>query len=124
MSLIPVVAARRARGPGVRRLAALAAAAEVVCDKLPAMGNRTAPAGLIARVVSGALVAAVLTRAGRGRLVAALVGAGVAVAAAFVSIRMRSWLTRMLGGGARANAAAGLLEDAVVIGLARRLSRG
>jgi uncharacterized membrane protein len=119
----PVVAARRARGTGVRRLAALAAVAELVGDKLPAMRNRTDPSGLIARAASGALVAAALARPGRGRLGAALIGAGVAVAAAFVSIRLRSRLTRILGGGPRANAAAGLLEDLLVIGLGRRLSR-
>jgi uncharacterized membrane protein len=119
----PAIAARPARGAGARRLAALAVAGELVCDKLPRMTNRTAPPGLVARAVSGAFVAATLTRHGRGRILAALAGAGVAVAAAFVSIRVRAALTRALGGGSRANAVAGLLEDALVIGFGRRLNR-
>ena len=118
----PAFATGPVGGAGVRRLAGLAVTAELVCDKLPGMRNRTDPPGLVARAVSGAFVAATLTRRGRGRIAAALVGAGVAVAAAFVSIRLRAALTRALGGGARANAAAGLLEDALVIGLGRRLN--
>jgi hypothetical protein len=90
---------------------------------LPRMRNRTDPPGLVARAASGAFVGATLARRGGGRLAAALVGAGVAVAAAFVSIRLRAALTRALGGGPRANAAAGLLEDALVIGFGRRLNR-
>jgi uncharacterized membrane protein len=118
----PAIAARPARGAGVRRLAALAVTGELVCDKLPRMRNRTELPGLVARAASGAFVAATLMRRGRGRLAAALVGAGVAVAAAFVSIRLRAALTRALGGGPRANAAAGLLEDALVIGFGRKLN--
>ena len=121
-SVGPALAAGPTRGPGMRRLAALAVTAELVCDKLPRMRNRTDPPGLVARAVSGAFVAATITRGRRGRFAAALVGAGVAVAAAFVSIRLRAALTRALGGGARANAAAGLLEDALVIGFGRRLN--
>jgi len=118
----PAIAARRARSAGARRLAALAVTGELVCDKLPRMANRTDPPGLVARAVSGAFAAATFARRGRGRIAAALVGAGVAVVTAFVSIRLRAALTRALGGGPRANAAAGLLEDALVMGLARRLS--
>lgn len=122
-SVGPALAVGPVRGAGVRRLAALAVAGELVCDKLPRMRNRTDPPGLVARAVSGAFVAATITRGRRGRFAAALIGAGVAVAAAFVSIRLRAALTRALGGGARANAAAGLLEDALVIGFGRRLNR-
>jgi len=120
----PAIAARRARSAGARGLAALAVTGELVCDKLPRMANRTAPPGLVARAVSGAFAAATVARRGhgRGRIAAALAGAGIAVVAAFVSIRLRGALTRALGGGARANAAAGLLEDALVMGLARRLN--
>ena len=105
----PAISAWPARGAGVRRLAALAVTGELVCDKLPRMANRTDTPGLMARAVSGAFVAATLTPRGRGRIAAALAGAGVAVAAAFVSIRLRAALTRALGGGSRANAAAGVL---------------
>ena len=122
-SVGPALAARPARGTA-RRLAALAVAGELLGDKLPRMRNRTDPPGLVARAASGAFVAARLTRRGRGRIAAMLAGAGVAVAAAFVSIRLRAALTRALGGGPRANAAAGLLEDALVLSFGRRLTRG
>jgi hypothetical protein len=119
-----------ARGAGGRRLGSLAVVGELVGDKLPHMANRTALPGLVARAASGAFVGATLARRGRGRqgggqgrIAAALAGAGIAVAAAFVSIRLRAALTRALGGGPRANAGAGLLEDALVIGFGRYLNR-
>jgi len=122
-SVGPAFAARPARRGGVPRLAALAVAAELVGDKLPRMRNRTDAPGLVARAASGAFVATRLRRGGGRRIAAALIGAGIAVAAAFGSIRLRAALTRALGGGPRANAAAGLLEDALVIGVGRRLNR-
>jgi len=110
---------RRGAGPGLRRLSYACALAELVGDKLPSVPARTRPLGLIARVVSGALV--VSSR--RGRKVAAggrVLGAATAVAAAFIGQRGRLALTRLLGGGALANAFAGVIEDAAAIALARK----
>jgi hypothetical protein len=118
-TLGPAFAGRRGAGPGLRRLGYACALAELVGDKLPSVPARTRPLGLVARAISGALV--VSSR--RGRRVAAsglILGAATAVAAAFVGQRGRLALTRLLGGGALANAFAGVIEDAAAIALARR----
>ena len=70
------------------------------------------------------VVRAVLKRRhGRGAGAGALaLGAAVAVAGAFVGIRLRRALTRLLGGGPRANALAGAIEDLTLIAVGRRLA--
>jgi hypothetical protein len=50
------------------------------------------------------------------------VGAAVAIAGAFMGLRLRLALTRRLGGGARANAIAGTIEDAMLIAVGRGLA--
>jgi uncharacterized membrane protein len=119
-----LVARRKARRGWLRAAAYLAAAAELIGDKLPRTPNRTAPVGLAFRVVSGACVArALLRRHGRAAALGALaLGATVAIASAFAGLRLRLALTRRLGGGAAANAVAGTIEDAALLAVGRKLA--
>ena len=102
------------------------AALELIGDKLPRTPNRTAPIGLALRVISGAVVArSMLDGRGRGRAAAATalgLGAAAAILGAFVGLRLRQGLTRRLGGGALANAAAGTIEDAALLLIGSRLA--
>ena len=124
-TLGPALVARRSARPAWLRAAAyLAAAAELIGDKLPRVPNRTAPVGLAFRIVSGACVArALLRRRGHTAAVGALaLGAAAAIASAFGGLRLRLALTRRLGGGARANALAGAIEDVALLAVGRRLA--
>jgi hypothetical protein len=110
------------RSAGLRRLGYACALGELVGDKVPSIPARTRGIGLAARAVSGALVA---SRRGPGRTRRAgglVLGAATAVAAAFLGQRVRRSLTRLLGGGALANAFAGVIEDAAAIALARKVA--
>jgi uncharacterized membrane protein len=73
----------------------VAAAGELVGDKLPATPDRTEPGPLTGRVLSGALCGAVLGRSARqGAVTGALVGALGAVAGAYAFYGLRRALTR------------------------------
>ena len=63
--------------PGGRRAAYLAAAGEIVVDKLPVTPDRVEPRGLVARVASGAIAGTVLASASgvRGTRLVAVSGA-------------------------------------------------
>jgi|SRR5580700_172236 uncharacterized membrane protein len=66
------------------------AVAELIADKLPKTPARTAPPGLIARVVLGCLCAVALaTNAGGNVLVPAIVGVGGALIGTFVGYKTR-----------------------------------
>jgi uncharacterized membrane protein len=133
--LAAITGARTALGPALisrsvgrtdaaRRRAYRMAALELLADKLPRMPDRTAPIGLAWRIVNGARVA--LAIAGRRRRAtpgALVLGAAAAVAGAFVGLRLRRALTRVLGGGALANAVAGAIEDAALLVIGNRLVR-
>lgn len=117
---------------GLRRFAYALVLGELVGDKLPGTPSRTRPLGLAARAFSGALVTA-RARPGRARrtgvagsfagtLAGALAGAVTAIAAAFIGVRARVALTRLLGGGALASAFAGGVEDASAIAIADAIS--
>jgi len=86
------------------------AASELIVDKLPMAGNRTAPVGLLARTASAAWA---------GATVAGPIGAGVAgvaaLAAAFIGMHTRGFLVRRTGlpDGVFATA-----EDLVTVALA------
>ncbi|GAA4392621.1 glycine zipper 2TM domain-containing protein [Hymenobacter koreensis] len=68
----------------------LMAGAEMVSDKLPGMPDRTVPPVLLGRILSGALVGAVLYKTGRGSLfTGAAVGGLGAVAGTFAALRLR-----------------------------------
>jgi uncharacterized membrane protein len=90
------------------------AAFELMADKAPHIPDRIDPGPLLARVVAGAVVGASVARsAGVARREPAIGGALVAFVAAHVSYRLRRALARDLPAFA-----AGLVEDAVVIGIA------
>ena len=75
----------------------LLAVAELVGDKLPRTPNRTAPLGLIARLVTGGLSGACITAAGgQGVLVGALLGAIGGVAGCFGGYHARKKLVKAL----------------------------
>lgn len=106
----------------VRESLQLAAAGEMVVDKLPFVPDRIAPGPLIGRALSGALAAGVLAESrGESRLRCALVGAVSAVTGAFLGYHLRRAITGRAG---VPDLPVALLEDAMAIALARRALRG
>ena len=94
----------------------VAAVAELVADKLPTTGRRTAPGPLIARIILGGLAGACLAISARGPWLAGAVLGGVgAVIGAFAGYETRRRLVRALG---VKDAAVAIVEDLVAIGLA------
>lgn len=92
----------------------LAALIELGADKLPSTPNRTAPVGLTARIVLGALSAATVTAAMSGpTLLGALVGAIWGVVGTFGGYYLRTGLVRALG---TPDYVIALAEDVVAIG--------
>lgn len=87
---------------------------EIVADKLPSTPNRTAPAGVIFRGISGALAGASIYKAsGNNVWVGSVLGAATAVASTYLSFILRknagkktSIIDPIIGG----------IEDALVIG--------
>ena len=76
----------------------LLAVAELVADKLPQTRSRTAPLGLIARIVMGGLTGACVTAGGaQGVFVGILLGAAGGVAGCFLGYRARAGLVKALG---------------------------
>ncbi|HVO93515.1 MAG TPA: DUF4126 family protein [Terriglobales bacterium] len=73
----------------------LLAVAELIADKLPQTPNRTAPPGLIARIVTGGLTGACIA-AGRGQRISlgALLGVAGAITGCFAGYRIRGSLVR------------------------------
>lgn len=92
------------------------AAGELWGDKLHAAPNRIAPAGIIARIVSGGLAGAALAPRGRA-LAGALLGASAAVGAAYLTFGARRRAMRRFG-----QKSTGLVEDALTVGAARLLA--
>ena len=94
----------------------VAAVAELVADKLPTTGRRTAPGPLIGRIIVGGLAGACLAISARGPWLAGAVLGGVgAVIGAFAGYETRRRLVRALG---VRDAAVAIVEDLVAIGLA------
>ena len=88
---------------------------ELVADQLPNTPSRTAPVGLSARVVTGALSGACLAIAGGGAIwLGAVAGAIGGIAGAFGGYRARVGLVKSLG---VADYAVAIPEDLVAIGL-------
>jgi uncharacterized membrane protein len=76
----------------------LLAAVELVADKLPQTPSRTAPPGLIARIVMGGLTGACIAAAGGQMIVlGVLLGVLGAVAGCFAGYQARTRLVRGLG---------------------------
>ena len=92
----------------------LLAIGEIVYDKLPNTPSRTAPPGLIGRIVTGGFTGACLALAG-GK--SAVIGAGLGVfggiAGTFVGYNARAWLARTLR---QPDFNVALVEDLIAIG--------
>jgi uncharacterized membrane protein len=92
----------------------LLAITEFIFDKLPNTPNRTAPLGLVARIVTGGLTGACVSLGG-GK--SAIVGAGLGVVGGIVGCfggyHARAWLVRSLR---QPDFNIALVEDLVAIG--------
>ena len=92
----------------------LLAIGEVIYDKLPNTPNRTAPPGLISRIVTGGFTGACVSLGG-GK--SALVGAGLGliggIVGCFAGFHARAWLVRSLR---KPDFNIALLDDLVAIG--------
>ena len=112
----PALVGRNVVSPRFHQVILACAAAELIADKSARIGNRTDVLPLSARIATGALAAAASQHQRRGR--AAVVGALAAGAGTFAWFHFRRLLTTRFGA---ANLAAGLVEDAVAVGLAALL---
>src|SRR5215510_14971169 len=89
------------------------AAVELVADKLPKTPSRTAPPGLIARIVTGGLTGACVAAAGgQGALLGSVIGAVGGVVGCFGGYQARTRLVQALG---TPDIYVALLEDLVAI---------
>jgi uncharacterized membrane protein len=88
---------------------------ELIADKLPKTPSRTAPPGLIARILLGGLSGAAVYLAGTQQswLVGAIVGAIGGIVGAFGGYQVRSRLVKALGSP---DYVVAVLEDLVAIG--------
>lgn len=93
----------------------LLALAELVSDKLPKTPSRTAPPGLIARIVMGALCGAAVCLAGMhsGLAVGAVAGAVGGIVGCFGGYQARSRLVKALGSP---DYVVAVVEDLIAIG--------
>jgi uncharacterized membrane protein len=90
------------------------AIAELIADKLPSTPSRTAPVGLIARFLCGALSGACVgVSAGQAPAMGAILGAAGGLAGAFAGYQWRTGLVRALK---VPDFVIALLEDAIAIG--------
>jgi uncharacterized membrane protein len=91
----------------------LLAVVELVSDKLPKTPSRTAPIGLTARILTGALTGACVAAAGdHAALLGAVLGVAGALAGTFGGYQARTRLVRALG---LPDFYVALLEDLVAI---------
>jgi len=91
----------------------LLAVVELVADKLPKTPSRTAPPGLIARIVTGGLTGACVAAAGgQGALLGSVIGAVGGVVGCFGGYQARTRLVKALG---TPDIYVALLEDLVAI---------
>jgi uncharacterized membrane protein len=99
------------------RIVPVLAAAEMIADKTPAIGNRIDAAPLAACAVMGAIVGCIVAmQANRHQLAGAALGATAAVIAAHLAYQARTKLPV-------STAVGGLVEDAVVVALGARYLR-
>ena len=91
----------------------LLAVLELVADKLPRTPSRTAPPGLIARIIMGGLTGAcVAAGGGEGALLGAVLGVAGGVAGCFAGYKARTGVVKALG---TPDTYVALLEDLVAI---------
>lgn len=93
------------------------AAGELWGDKLHSAPDRIVPAGMLARLVTGGIAGAALAPRNRAVL-GALLGAGGAVAAAYLTFDLRMRAMRRFG-----QKPTGLVEDALTLGAASLILR-
>ncbi|NYZ63254.1 DUF4126 family protein [Luteimonas deserti] len=93
----------------VASLAGTLAAGELAGDKMKTAPDRIVPAGMLARIATGALAGAALAPA-RQRPVAALLGAGAAVGMAYLTFRLRVRAMARYG-----QTTTGVVEDAIAV---------
>jgi uncharacterized membrane protein len=87
---------------------------ELVADKLPSAPSRTAPPGLIARIVLGAMCGAAVALAGAQSLaIGGVLGAAGGIAGAFGGYQVRTRLVKALK---VPDFAIAILEDALAVG--------
>jgi uncharacterized membrane protein len=92
----------------------LLALAELVADKLPQTPSRTAPVGLVARLVTGGLAGACVAAGGAGSvLLGALLGGVGGIVGGFAGYEARTQLVKALGSS---DVVIALLEDLLAIG--------
>ena len=92
----------------------LLALAELVADKLPQTPSRTAPVGLIARLVTGGLAGACVAAGGAGSaLLGALLGGVGGLVGGFAGYEARTQLVKALDSS---DVVIALLEDLLAIG--------
>lgn len=95
------------------------AAGEVYVDKLPGVGDRIQPNGLIGRGIAGAITGLAVSKKRKQKAWAgALIGAAAAVAAAYVTWYARKQLVKHTG---LPDPVAGLLEDVTMLCLGNAL---
>ncbi|PBS14189.1 DUF4126 domain-containing protein [Lysobacteraceae bacterium NML93-0792] len=93
------------------------AAGELAGDKLDDAPDRIVPAGMLARIVTGAIAGAALApREQRG--LAAVLGAGAAVGAAYLTFNLRVRAMKRYG-----QKTTGAVEDAITLGSASLIAR-
>lgn len=92
----------------------LLAIGELIADKLPGMQKRTAPAPLIARIITGGLCGACLcTAAGKSLLAGTLLGGIGGIVGAFLGYHLRKRLDLHIK-----DVVVAVCEDVITIGLA------
>jgi uncharacterized membrane protein len=116
----PALVADRVMPAPLQPALGLMAVGEMAVDKDPRVPDRTAPAPLIGRLVTGALTAAAIAAPGRG-LRAAVAGALGAAGGAYGLFHLRRLATNRLG---VPNAVAGLVEDALAVAAGAALLSG
>ncbi len=105
------------RAPLLSTGSLLLAAGELAGDKRKDAPDRTVPAGIAGRLLSGAVAGAACAPRS-DRLAGALLGGVAAVAASHLTLRLRDRATRRWG-----QTASGLIEDGLAVGSAVLLAR-
>jgi uncharacterized membrane protein len=93
----------------------IAAVGELIADKLPFASARTMPAGLAARIISGGLSSAAVSKTNKSNiLLYALLGSAVAIATTYAFYHLRRSAGNKTG---IADPLIALMEDAIVAGV-------
>lgn len=119
-AMTPLAALAAVRGGARAPLTAgslVLAAGELAGDKSRTAPDRTVAAGLVGRMLSGAVAGAACAPRGE-RAAGAALGAVAAVAASYATLALRRAAARRWG-----QAASGLIEDGVAVGTALLLAR-